>query len=413
MALQAGSRTLGELVASDEAAASLLDPDSGFCGRGGYLDVLQKAYSAEGMRGVRREKRRRLAAIAACDFNGDASLELVITALSDLADASLSVTLQHVDAPDDMAVIGMGKLGGRELNYASDIDVMLVVGGDALGGAKTAARFVQELGGTAPEGQAYRVDTNLRPEGRNGPLLRSLDAYVEYYQRWAKPWEYQALIKARCAAGSETVGAALVDAVRPLVYPERVGDDRISEIRRMKERLESHAVRSARRAKSSELNDVKLGPGGIRDIEFAVQLLQLVHGGTRPIRARRSHPSRSERAGAGRLCGGGGWGRSAGRVSLVENRRAPSAAVAGAPGPSLAGRRRGASAARTQFGFQRQPRNGRGSSLRDGPCGRAFGYTSAVRQAFLPADDRISQRHGYQPDVGGRPQGSLARAGVP
>jgi [glutamine synthetase] adenylyltransferase / [glutamine synthetase]-adenylyl-L-tyrosine phosphorylase len=281
-ALCMGSATLGELVDADDRAASLLESDHPLLDRAGYLEAMEVAYRGGGIGELRREKRRRLAAIAASDFNGDALFDEVVAALSDLADACLSVGLQHVGAAAGMAVIAMGKLGGRELNYASDIDVMFVVDADALTAAKAVELLIQELGGAAPEGQAYRIDTNLRPEGRNGPLLRSLEGYSEYYQRWAKPWEYQALIKARCAAGNETVGTNLVETVSPLVFPESVGEERVSEIRRMKERLESHAVRSARRSKTSEVGDVKLGPGGIRDIEFAVQLLQLVHGGSDP-----------------------------------------------------------------------------------------------------------------------------------
>jgi [glutamine synthetase] adenylyltransferase / [glutamine synthetase]-adenylyl-L-tyrosine phosphorylase len=279
-ALRTVSRTLAQLADNDEKLHALLEQENPLRDRAGYEAVLRDALVADGIGAVRTEKRRQLAAIASSDVSGDASLEDVIAALSDLADASLTIALQHVGASDDMAVIGMGKLGGRELNYASDIDVMFVVEANALTSAKAAERLLQELGGMAPQGQAYRIDTNLRPEGRNGPLLRSLDGYVEYYQRWAKPWEFQALIKARPAAGNERIGRLLVEAVAPLVFPQTVGEERVSEIRKMKERLESHAARTARRSKTSDTNDVKLGPGGIRDIEFSVQLLQLVHGGT-------------------------------------------------------------------------------------------------------------------------------------
>jgi glutamate-ammonia-ligase adenylyltransferase len=257
----------------------------------GYHERLRAALAAGGFGEVRREKHRRLAAIAAADLSGEASLDDVGAALSDLADASLVVALEHVDALPGLSVIGMGKLGGSELNYASDIDVMFVTDGDATAGAKAAERVVQELGSSAPEGQAYRIDTNLRPEGRNGPLVRSVESYLEYYGRWAKPWEYQALIKARHAAGSR-IGIELVDAIRPLVFPAHFGGERVSDIRKMKERLEEHAVRSARRSKLSEVDDVKLGPGGIRDIEFAVQLLQLVHGGAdESVRQRATLPA--------------------------------------------------------------------------------------------------------------------------
>jgi [glutamine synthetase] adenylyltransferase / [glutamine synthetase]-adenylyl-L-tyrosine phosphorylase len=291
-ALLTVSKTLAQFADGDERLRAVLQQADLLSDRAGYISMLSDAVATGGMGALRTEKRRQLAAIAASDVAGDSSLEDVIAALSDLADASLAVALQHIEAPDDMAVIAMGKLGGRELNYASDIDVMFVVEAGALTSAKAAARLLQELGGIGPEGQAYRIDANLRPEGRNGPLLRSLDGYAEYYERWAKPWEFQALIKARPSAGNEQVGAALVEAVAPLIFPQRVGRERVSEIRRMKERLESHGARSSRRSKTSETSDVKLGPGGIRDIEFSVQLLQLVHGGSDPsVRDRGTLPA--------------------------------------------------------------------------------------------------------------------------
>jgi [glutamine synthetase] adenylyltransferase / [glutamine synthetase]-adenylyl-L-tyrosine phosphorylase len=279
-ALRSASRTLGELLDSDPEALAVIESDASMPDRDRYLATLRAAHARAGLAGVRREKRRQFAALAARDLIGEVSLEAIVVALSDLADATLTVALEHIDAPDGMAVIGMGKLGGRELNYASDIDLMFVIDRDAMESTKVAEILIQQLGGSVPEGQAYRIDTNLRPEGRNGPLLRSLNGYIEYYQRWAKPWEYQALIKARPAAGSIEVGTSLVDAIRPLVFPPRVAEERVAEIRKVKERLEDHAVRSARRSRMSEIDDVKLGPGGIRDIEFAVQLLQLVHGGS-------------------------------------------------------------------------------------------------------------------------------------
>ena len=125
----------------------------------------------------------------------------------------------------------------------------------------------------------FIVDTNLRPEGKSGALVRSLDGYLEYYRRWAKPWEFQALIKARAVAGDRALGSRLIDELSPLIFAA-IDGERISDIRKMKERVEEHAQKSSRRGRSSEADDVKLGPGGIRDIEFTVQLLQLVHGGS-------------------------------------------------------------------------------------------------------------------------------------
>ena len=279
-ALAGVSRTLSAVLESDPRVLDLVEGSGPLPDRAGYLEIARQAASAGGMDPLRVEKRRRLLQIAAYDVAGDAGLEEATAALADLADACLQVTLEVLDAPDDLGVVGMGKLGGRELNYVSDIDVMFVAGGDPTACMKPAEALLQQLGGHSPGGSAYIIDANLRPEGRSGALVRSLDSYIEYYRRWAKPWEHQALIKARAAAGNTAVAQALVDETRPLVFPSEVSAERVSSIRKMKERVEDHAARAGRRPRGSQGNDVKLGPGGIRDIEFCVQLLQLVHGGT-------------------------------------------------------------------------------------------------------------------------------------
>lgn len=277
--VRAASRTLTELIDRDEEARELLAAEGTLPDRTGYLRAASEAHARAGIPGLRRFKRRRLLQIAARDLAGEASLEDVGYALADLADACLEVTLLEVGAPEGLAVVAMGKLGARELNYVSDIDLMFVADGDVGTATKPAEALLSLLGEVSPEGRAYEIDTNLRPEGRSGALVRSLDGYLEYYGKWAKDWEFQALIKARPAAGDLQLGQALVDRTRSFVFPEEVDSDRIARVRKMKERVEDHAVRSARRARSRESDDVKLGPGGIRDIEFAVQLLQLVHGG--------------------------------------------------------------------------------------------------------------------------------------
>jgi [glutamine synthetase] adenylyltransferase / [glutamine synthetase]-adenylyl-L-tyrosine phosphorylase len=279
-AVSTGSRTLAELLHRDQAAAAVVDDVAPLPDRTDYAAILQGSVEASGLGGLRAEKRRRLLQIAARDLAGEIPLEVVGRALADLADACLEVTLAAVAAPPSLAVIGMGKLGARELNYSSDIDVMFVAGDDLEASTRAAEALLRELGEVAPEGQAFRIDVDLRPEGRSGALVRSLDGCLEYYRRWADEWEFQALIKARPAAGDGAVGQALVDQTRPLVFPKHVGSERVVAIRRMKERVEDQALRAARRARSVEIDDVKLGPGGIRDIEFSVQLFQLVHGGS-------------------------------------------------------------------------------------------------------------------------------------
>ncbi|MEX2555468.1 MAG: bifunctional [glutamine synthetase] adenylyltransferase/[glutamine synthetase]-adenylyl-L-tyrosine phosphorylase [Actinomycetota bacterium] len=228
-------------------------------------------------------KRREVLRIACRDLAGGASVEDVGRELAFLAEGSLRAALASLEeehpAPPQarFSVIGMGKLGAEELNYASDIDVMFVFdapderAGHAWAQA-VADGILHRLAATTEEGQAFRVDTSLRPEGRDGPLVRSIAGFRTYYERWAKPWEFQALIKARPVAGDPTLGQQFTDLARPYVYPERLSPEAIREIRGMKARAER-----ALAARGVAQREVKRGPGGIRDIEFAVQLLQLVH----------------------------------------------------------------------------------------------------------------------------------------
>ena len=278
--LRAGSRTLSELLERDEAMRRLL-ADQVLPDRAGYEAIIQRAYDEGAMEAVRLAKRRRLAQIAAWDLAGEALVEVVGRALSDLADACLAVSVQAVEGGAGLAILAMGKLGGRELNYVSDIDLVFVADGDLPAATRAAEQLLRDLGEASPQGRAFYVDVNLRPEGRSGALVRSLEAALGYYRRWAQPWEHQALIKARCAAGSEAVGRTFVEETRELVYPRSVSAEHIASIRKIKARVEDHAAKG-RRGRSASTDDLKLGPGGIRDIEFSVQLLQLVHGGSDP-----------------------------------------------------------------------------------------------------------------------------------
>ena len=275
--VEAVSRTLAEFVTADDAAAELVTSDEAPPDRATFHKILLEALERGGMAEVRLERRRRVAQVAARDVAGAADLGVIGRALSDLADATLAAALAAAEAPDGLAVVAMGKLGARELNYVSDIDVMFVCNGDVDPATRAASLVLRVLGEPSPEGRAYEIDANLRPEGRNGALVRSLDSYLEYYARWAKQWEFQALLKARCAAGADDVGEALVAETRRFVFPAEITPERVAEIRRMKEQVEAHATRSPRGG-GNDVQDVKLGPGGIRDIEFSIQLLQLVHG---------------------------------------------------------------------------------------------------------------------------------------
>ncbi|MFJ1591036.1 bifunctional [glutamine synthetase] adenylyltransferase/[glutamine synthetase]-adenylyl-L-tyrosine phosphorylase [Kitasatospora albolonga] len=231
--------------------------------------------------------RRCLLTLAARDVCGTTGLAQTAAELADLATATLraALAIARTAAPEDaaqcrLAVVAMGKCGGQELNYVSDVDVIFVA--EARDGAeehkamqaatRLAAHMMRICSETTVEGTIWEVDANLRPEGRNGPLVRTLSSHLAYYQRWAKTWEFQALLKARAVAGDPELGAEYVDAVSPLVWQAADRENFVPDVQKMRRRVVDNipADRIDR--------ELKLGPGGLRDVEFAVQLLQLVHG---------------------------------------------------------------------------------------------------------------------------------------
>jgi glutamate-ammonia-ligase adenylyltransferase len=226
-----------------------------------------------GARALVRLQRLGTLRIALRDLLGLADTPTASAELSALADGIIAAALDHVRPHDQaFAIIAMGKLGARELNYVSDVDLMFVASNPGAA-SSIVKRVLDLLCRVTPDGRAYEIDTNLRPEGRDGPLVRSLEAYAAYYKRWAKTWEFQALLKARAIAGDPELGQRFIELIEPYVWPERLGHGAIAEIQSMKGVVErSAAVRDA------GTRQLKLAPGGLRDIEFAVQLLQLVHG---------------------------------------------------------------------------------------------------------------------------------------
>jgi [glutamine synthetase] adenylyltransferase / [glutamine synthetase]-adenylyl-L-tyrosine phosphorylase len=245
--------------------------------------------------GIAAIRRATTADIAARDLTGVTDVEQAGRELAGLAEAVLTGALRAVhqqvggeQPAARIAVIGMGKLGGEELNYVSDVDVVFVhepaegaSDDDAAREARQVlTRVLELLNASTTMGRAYEIDPTLRPEGRHGPLSRTIGSFVAYWERWAKTWEFQALLKARPVAGDLALGAELLARAEPFVWPEHLDPDVVAEIRAMKSRIETkpEVVRHGER-------QLKLGPGGIRDIEFAVQLLQLVHGrGDRSLR---------------------------------------------------------------------------------------------------------------------------------
>ncbi len=275
---------LGDLdpkgIASRLAAAVGADADDPVTGTAGRPATIT---GPDAVQALRAAYRRELLAIAGRDLAGDLDLQVVTELLADLAghtlQAALAVAaagLPRSCAPCRLAVIAMGKTGSRELNYISDVDVVFVgepadADGDVDAALATATRLAGETMRLC-RAATWEVDANLRPEGKDGALVRTLASHEAYYQRWASTWEFQALLKARPVAGDLALGRAYQDAITPLVWTAAERPDFVADVRAMRLRvLQNIPPGIAER-------DIKLGRGGLRDVEFAVQLLQLVHG---------------------------------------------------------------------------------------------------------------------------------------
>lgn len=232
---------------------------------------------------VRALRRSELCRVALADVLGTADVVTVGTALSDLAgatlDAAIELARQEIHAPP-VGVIGMGRWSGGELSYASDIDAMFVIPDDTTPEEQTAAatlvRSACDLVGKPGPDPALVVDADLRPEGRGGPLVRTVSSYLAYYDKWAATWEAQALLRARPTAGAQNLAAAVLDQLHGLRYPkDGLTAAHVAEIRRLKGRMEQERIpRGVEKSRH-----LKLGPGGLSDIEWTVQLIQLQHAG--------------------------------------------------------------------------------------------------------------------------------------
>ncbi|HEU0009098.1 MAG TPA: hypothetical protein VFT34_04695, partial [Verrucomicrobiae bacterium] len=284
----------------------------------GFLQpALQAREYAGAFSRLRQFKQREMLRIAARDLGRLGNTPQVIREISNVADVCLAATLQlcreqlvqrlgqpyHQDAdglwqPTEFCVLGLGKLGGQELNYSSDVDVIFVYtdegsvfktpprpkapAGSAMPNhsffKRLAESFVAEVGRATEDGALYRIDLRLRPEGDAGPFARSLAGYENFYSQWGQTWERMMLLKARCVAGDAGLAAEFLEMVQSFRYPRSLSEGALREIAAMKTRTEKEVIRPGELER-----DVKRGRGGIREIEFVVQTAQILHAGRSPF----------------------------------------------------------------------------------------------------------------------------------
>jgi glutamate-ammonia-ligase adenylyltransferase len=283
LALLGASTVLGDhVVTHPDVVDVLLDHEEDAPAPDVRAELLAAVGEPEPVPALRRAYRRALTDLAARDLAQEVAVDEVAARLADLAAATLQAALALAQAtqpegsePCRLAVLAMGKCGGRELNYVSDVDVVFVAeaveGGDEQEALRSATWLASRMMLLCAE-VAWPVDAALRPEGKAGQLVRTLAGMEAYYRRWAKTWEFQALLKARPVAGDLVLGQAFVDLVAPLVWSAGERPGFVEDVQAMRRRVEATL-------KGDQADrEVKLGPGGLRDVEFSVQLLQLVHG---------------------------------------------------------------------------------------------------------------------------------------
>lgn len=271
---------------------------------------------------LRRHKQREYLRIGARDLMPSVTMEATVRELTALADASLdaayrfcraetereygSLNLPNTEKPNRFVVLGMGKLGGSELNFSSDVDVVFLYEsdeGESSGGpkgkknardffAEIGKQIIQAMGKVTEDGFVFRIDLRLRPMGTSGPLVQSLGSAMLYYESWGQCWERAALIKARPVAGDKELGASFLKEIEPFVYRRYLDYTTVDELRHMKTRIENELLTG-----ESKERNIKLGHGGIREIEFFTQALQLVNGGYQPkLRSPSTLPALTELA---------------------------------------------------------------------------------------------------------------------
>jgi glutamate-ammonia-ligase adenylyltransferase len=276
-------------------AGGLAPRDSDALVEGATAALAWRSALEDRQRGLERFRRREELRIAAADVlglagraasegegdgGGRAEEVVVVTArqLTWLAQACLEAALGAVGPPLAFAVIAMGRFGGAELSYASDLDLLFVYDGssaeDFAAAERTAESLLRFMSGPSPATQVYPLDLDLRPEGKDGPLARSLEGYRSYYERWVQTWELQALVRARFVAGDADLGRRFLELIDPYVWRHPLPEDDVREIRRMKARVERERIPSG----EDPQFHLKLGRGSLSDVEWTAQLLQLQHG---------------------------------------------------------------------------------------------------------------------------------------
>jgi glutamate-ammonia-ligase adenylyltransferase len=224
-----------------------------------------------------RWKDRNLLGVIARDILGESDVEQVEADITAIADTAVAVALESMAPRVPFSVIALGRYGGAELSYASDLDVLFVYDGSTPAHQAEADRIASNLRrflqGTTPAKRLWEIDTDLRPEGKDGLLARSLEGYVTYWEKWAAVWERQAMLRARPAAGDAAVGARFMELVDDFVWSKPLSTDDVREIRRIKARVETERIP----ARDDPQFHLKLGRGSLADVEWTVQLLQLQH----------------------------------------------------------------------------------------------------------------------------------------
>jgi len=327
VALLSGSQVLGNLLVANPGWLSALDIEQLKFPRhaeglrreieSGLKSKLEARDYAGALAELRRFKQREMLRIAARDLARLSNVVEITREISDLADVCLDAVWRicrqqftgrfgqpfHQDAEGnwqrtEFCVLGMGKLGGQELNYSSDVDVLFLHSDEGEVFKSTPAKkkaqratmsnrqffnklaeaFIAEVSRVTPDGMLFRIDLRLRPEGDAGPLSRSLESYENYYTEWGQTWERMMLIKTRGVAGDEGLAAEFLEMIQPFRFPPLLSADVLREVAAVKDRIEKEVV-----GEDELERNVKLGRGGIREIEFIAQSLQILHAGRLPF----------------------------------------------------------------------------------------------------------------------------------